>query len=83
MKIPTFETSGGHRNLNYTTDPAKIKTHVYIFPGGDKIEVKDVVRSFTSRHGNHFLYCKDGTEHVLPFTWICMTFLYEDRVQEA
>lgn len=76
MKPPTYETSGGHRKLTYVP-PVPERSRVYLFPGGDRIEIEGVVRAQASRHGNHQLTTLDGTVHVIPWGWISLSFPVE------
>lgn len=53
---------------------------MYLFPGGDRIEIENVIEARASRHGNHQLTTSDGAVHVIPWGWICLTFPTEAKV---
>lgn len=73
LKPPYYESRGHHRTLTYRPDHHEFK-RVYTFPGGDVIEIENVVKASVSRHGNHQLVTADGAVHVIPWGWICLTF---------
>lgn len=80
MKTPDYESMGGHRKLTYITKDKPETKRVYIFPSGDRIEIENVIEARASRHGNHNLTTSDGTVHVIPWGWICLTFPAEAKV---
>lgn len=79
MKTPEYESSGHHRKLTYKMKTPE-KKRVYLFPGGDRVEIENVIESRASRHGNHQLTTSDGTVVVIPWGWISLTFPAEARV---
>jgi len=80
MREPTYEHAGRHRALTFDTRSKPESRRVYTFPGGDKIVVEDVIECRVSRHGNHKLVTLDGTVHVVPWGWICVSYPLEANV---
>lgn len=80
MKTPDYEFSGQHRKLTYDCKAKPETKRVYIFPGGDRIEVEGVVVARASRHGNHSLTLVDGTVTVVSWGWLTLTFPAESSV---
>ena len=79
MKTPDYEFSGRERKLTYlmTTPEAK---RVYLFPGGDRIEIENVIEARASRHGNHQLTTLDGTVVIVRDGWLTLTFPTPSKV---
>lgn len=79
MKTPDYETSGCHRSLTFRPSPTESK-RVYLFPGGDRIEIEGVIEARVSPHGNHQLTTVDGTVHVISWGWLSLSLPAESRV---
>ncbi len=51
---------------------APCRKRIYIFPGGDKIEFKNVTEIAVSSSGNHRLNMEDGTKAIVCSGWIAI-----------
>lgn len=80
MKTPDYEFSGQHRKLTYDCTKTPETKRVYLFPGGDRIEIEGVVIARASRHGNHSLTLVDGTVTVVAWGWLTLTLPGESQV---
>ncbi len=78
MKTPTYESSGHERRLTFVMATPETK-RVYLFPGGDRIEIENVIETRASRHGNHQLVTSDGTNVVVRDGWLTLTFPSEAK----
>jgi hypothetical protein len=74
MNTYDYEASGQHRKLTYDCTKTPETKRVYLFPGGDRIEIEGVVIARASRHGNHSLTLADGTVTVVAWGWLTLTF---------
>lgn len=81
IKRPFFEAGGKYRALNFKLSKERPEAkRVYTFPGGDVIELENVIEVEASRHGNHAVKTTDGMTHIVPSGWLCLTFPTEARV---
>ncbi len=79
MNLPSYEYCGDQRKLTFDLDTEEDK-RVYLFPGGDKVEIEGVTECQVSRHGNHQLKTGAGVVHIVPWGWICLTIPSESNV---
>ena len=77
MSAPNYAFAGKHRRLSFN-GPVPEKKRVYIFPGGDKVEIENVTRTEVSQHGNHMNYHGD-TITVVPFGWLALSYPAESN----
>lgn len=73
FRRPYYEFSGEHRTLTYRPSTAESKRS-YTFPGGDVIEIDDVISARVSRHGNHEIDTAAGMTIIIPWGWISLAF---------
>ena len=56
----------------------KKQNRTYMFPGGHRVDLKDVVSINVSKSGTHRLNTEDGKKHIVPPGWIHIEFEAED-----
>lgn len=56
----------------------KEQARSYIFPGGDRVDLVDVVELVVRESGTHRLKTADGKLHIIPTGWIHIEVTAQD-----
>lgn len=75
MKTPEYGFAGRDRRLTFEISTPE-KKRVYLFPGGDKVELENVTKVAVSAHGNHMVFSGD-TVTIVPPRWIALSYPLE------
>jgi hypothetical protein len=54
------------------------RKRTYVFPGGQKLELTDVVRIEVRESGKHRLECADGSRYIVAPEWLYIVLDVDD-----